>query len=174
MMKNAISLFLFICLLIETGYAQEPVKPPLTARIMTATRQVTLFSGLEKQLLEAVQKKDSAALKNLLADDFSVRLPDADPMPGDEWIDSVMSKDFNLKSFVVRQVDAVDLGDAAIIKFDRIQQSTFKGQNDGGEFYVLDIWRKTGDNWKLSDRFVSLVSATPVTPKGDVKPTGNG
>jgi ketosteroid isomerase-like protein len=139
---------------------------------MTATRQVTVFSGLEKQLLQAVQKKDAAAIKTLVTDDFSVRMPDADPMAVDDWIDSVMSKDFTLKSFVVRQVDAVDLGDAAVVKFDRVQESTFKGQNDGGEFYVVDIWRKSGDTWKLSDRYVSLVSATAFMPKGDVTPTG--
>lgn len=170
---RAVFLALFACLSLAIGdAAQEPVKPPLSARIMTATRQVTLFSGLEKQLLEAVQRKDNAALKGLLTDDFAVRMPDADPMAADEWIDSVMSKDFNLKSFLVRQVDAVDLGDAAIVKFDRVQQSTLKGQNDGGEFYVVDIWRKAGDSWKLSDRYVALVSTTPFMPKGDIKPTG--
>jgi ketosteroid isomerase-like protein len=170
---RAVFLALFACLnLAIITAAQEPVKPPLSTRIVTATRQVTLFSGLERQLLEAVQKKDTAAIKALLTDDFSVRMPDADPLPVDDWLDSVMSKDFNLKSFAVRQVDAVDLRDAAIVKFDRVQQSTFKGQNDGGEFYVVDIWRKAGDSWKLSDRYVSLLSTTPFMPKGDVKPTG--
>ena len=171
-MKNVISLFLFTCVVVATFRAQEPVKPPLSPRIVTATRQVTLFSGLEKQLLEAVQKKDSAAMKKLLSDDLSVRMPDTDPLPVEDWITSVMSKDFVLKSFVVRQVDAVDVGDAAVVAFDRVQESTFKGQNDGGEFYVVDVWRKNGDNWQLSDRYVSLVSATPFMPKGDVKPTG--
>ena len=40
--------------------AQEPVKPPLNPRIITATRQVTIFNDLENQLLRAVQSKDQA------------------------------------------------------------------------------------------------------------------
>src|SRR3979409_187951 len=80
--------------------AQEPVKPKLSPRIVTATKQVTIFTGLENQLLQAVQKKDKAALGALLADDLIIEMPNADPLPGDEWLDSVTAKDYALKSFV--------------------------------------------------------------------------
>lgn len=152
--------------------AQEPVKPPLNPRIVTATKQVTIFTGLEKQMLEAVQKKDKTALQTMLTDECAVHLPDSDPMPCDEWVDSVMSKDFILKSFLVRQVSVADLGTADVVSYDRIQESTFKGQDDGGEFYVVDLWKQAGENWKLSDRYVSKVGSKPVMPKGPVKPTG--
>jgi ketosteroid isomerase-like protein len=166
---TAFAIFLFI----SVASAQEPVKPPLHPRIVTATRQVTLFSGLEKQMLEAVQKKDKAALQAMITEDCTVHLPDADPMPSDDWLESVMSKDYNLKSFVVRQVDVADLGNAAVVSYDRVQESRFKGQTDGGEFFVVDLWKKVGDSWKLSDRYVSKVGSTPYMPK-DVKPTGKG
>ena len=74
--------------------AQEPVKPKLTPRIMTATRQVSMFTNLEIQLLEAVRKKDKAVLQTILADDFAIDMPDADRLPGDDWLDSVMAKDY--------------------------------------------------------------------------------
>jgi uncharacterized protein DUF4440 len=154
------------------SFAQEPVKPPLNPRIITATRQVTLFTGIEKQMLQAVQKKDKAALQSMLTDEFYIHLPDADPMPGDDWLDSIMSKDYNLKSFIVRQLSVADLGTAAVVSYDRVQESSYKGKSDGGEFYVVDLWKKDGDNWKLSDRYVTKVSSTPVMPKGPVKPTG--
>ncbi len=76
------------------GSAQEPVKPALTPRIITATKQVAMFSGLENQLLKAVQKKDKAATQAMLSDDLIIEMPDADPLPGDDWLDSVMAKDF--------------------------------------------------------------------------------
>ena len=152
--------------------AQEPVKPRLSPRIITATKQVTVFTALEKQLLEAVQKKDKAALQAVLTDDFAIHMPDADPLPAEDWLDSVMSKDFNLKRFIVRRMNVADLETAAVVSYDRLQESTFRGQNDGGEFYVVDLWRKDGDNWKLADRHVVKVSSTAVIPKGPVKPTG--
>jgi uncharacterized protein DUF4440 len=152
--------------------AQEPVKPALTPRIITATKQVSIFTGMENQLLQAIQKKDKAAARAMLSDDLNIEMPDADPLPGDDWLDSVMAKDYTLKSFVVRQMSAIDLGDAVVLKFDRIQEAMFKGKPDGGEFFVVDVWKKNGDTWKLANRYVAKVGFVPVMPKADVKPTG--
>jgi ketosteroid isomerase-like protein len=152
--------------------AQEPVKPKLTPRIVTATRQVTMFSDLEIQMLKAVQKKDKAALESMLTEDCIIEMPDADPLAGDEWVDSVMAKDFSLKSFAMRNVFAVDLGNAAVVKFERRQDAINKGKTDSGEFFVVDVWKKDGDAWKLANRFVSKSVPGAVGPKGPVKPTG--
>jgi ketosteroid isomerase-like protein len=166
----------FACLLSlsfpHLAATQEPIKPPLNPRIITATRQVTMFSGIEKQMFEAVQKKDKSALQAMLTDECAIHVPDSDPMPCDEWVDSVMSKDFVLKSFLTRQMSVSDLGTAAVVSYDRVLESSFKGQNDGGEFYVVDLWKQQGDTWKLADRYVSKVGSKPVMPKGPVKPTG--
>jgi uncharacterized protein DUF4440 len=151
--------------------AQEPVKPPLNPRIITATRQVTLFSGLERQLLQTVQKKDKAALQAMLTEEFQVEMPNADPMPGDDWVDSVMAKDFTLKSSAIREVSVVDLGNAVVVKFERRQDAINKGNADSGEFFVVDVWKKDGNTWKLANRFVSKSSAGSA-PKGPVRPTG--
>ena len=152
--------------------AQEPVKPALSPRIITATKQVSMFTGMENQLLQAVQKKDKAAAQAMLSDDLMIEMPDADPLPGEDWLDSVMAKDYTLKSFVVRQMSAIDLGNAVVVKFDRIQEATSKGHADSGEFFVVDLWKKDGDNWKLASRYVSKVSSQPSIPKAPVKPTG--
>jgi uncharacterized protein DUF4440 len=151
---------------------QEPVKPSLSPRIITATKQVTIFNGLEKQLLQAVQKKDKAAVQAMLADDLYIEMPDADPLTGDDWLDSVLAKEYTLKSFVVRQMSAIDLGNAVVVKFDRLQEAVAKGKPDSGEFFVVDVWKKDGENWKLASRYVSKVSSVPYMPKTDVKPTG--
>jgi hypothetical protein len=151
--------------------AQEPVKPRLNPRIVTATRQVTIFTALESQLLQAVQKKDKPGLEALLSVDFTIETPDADPLPGDEWLDSVAAKDYALKSFVVRQMSVADLGDAAVVKFDRVQEAMSKGQADNGEFFVVDLWKKSGDSWKLANRYVAKVSSHPAIPKTPTKPT---
>ena len=151
---------------------QEPIKPALTPRIITATKQVTIFNGPENQLLQAIQKKDKAAAQAMLSDDLIIEMPDADPLPGDDWLDSVMAKEYTLKSFVVRQMSATDLGNAVVVKFDRLQEASLKGQADSGEFLVVDVWKKSGDSWKLANRYVAKVSAQPSIPKAPVKPTG--
>lgn len=152
--------------------AQEPTQPKLTPRIITATKQVTLFTGLERQMLQAVQKKDKAALEAMLDDDFAIEMPDADPLVAEDWIASVMAKDYSLKSFTVRQMSAVDEGNFVLVKFDRVQESTWNGKPDGGEFFVVDLWKKSGDAWKLASRYVSKVSSQPLIPQAPAKPTG--
>ena len=151
--------------------AQEPWKPPLTSRIKTATRQVALFTNLETQMLLAVQKKDQPALTAMLTDDFAVDMPNADRMAGEDWLDSVMSKDFALEKFGVHQMSVIDLGNAAIVKYERLQQATQKGANENGEFFVVDLWKKDGDKWKLAGRYVSKTSSVVPAEKAP-KPTG--
>jgi len=156
----------------SSGSAQEPIKPSLSPRIITATRQVTIFADLEKQMLRAIQSKDQSALSKLVSDDCIIEMPDADSLPCDDWMKSVLSKDYVLKTFVVRQLSVVEGTDVMVVKFDRVQQSSFKGKPDGGEFFVVDVWKKDGADWKLTSRFVSKVSSVPYMPKADVKPTG--
>jgi hypothetical protein len=168
--------FVFIVSIVFTALvaapAQEPIQPKLTPRIITATKQVSIFTGLENQLLQAIQKKDKAAAAAMLSDDLNIEMPDADPLPGDDWLDSVLAKDYTLKSFVVRQMSATDLGNAVVVKFDRVQESTLNGKPDGGEFFVVDLWKKSGDSWKLANRYVAKVSSDAAILKKPVKPTG--
>ena len=165
----------FVCLAVLAATvmvaAQEPVKPPLSHKIITATRQVSIFTNLEIQLLKAVQAKDQAALKNMVTDDCMIEMPDADPLPAEDWLAAVLAKDFMLKKFGVRQVSVEELGNAVVVKFDRLQEATYKGASDTGEFFVVDLWRKEGEAWKLASRYVSKVSSA-VPPGSDAKPTG--
>jgi ketosteroid isomerase-like protein len=139
---------------------------------MTATRQVNLFSGMEKDLLQKVQSKNKAAIESMLADDCQIYQPDADPLGGADWIDSVMAKDFMLKSFMIRQVSVLDLGDSAVVNYTRVQEVTYKSKPVNGEFFVVDLWKKDGGSWKLASRYVSKVSATATMPKDPIRPTG--
>lgn len=171
-MRNLVALFCLLLLSLILVVSQEPVKPKLNPRIITATRQAALFSGLEKQLLQAIQKKDKPALQNLLTDDFEIFMPDADPLPGDDWLDEIIAQDFSLKSFIVRQLSVTDQGDSAVVSFDRVQQAAYKGRSESGEFFVVDLWKKSGDSWKLSNRYVVKVSDTPENVKPQARPTG--
>ena len=151
--------------------AQEPVKPKLNPRIITATKQVQMFLELEMQFLKTIQKKDQAGVQAMLAEDFQIQMPDADLLAGDEWLEQIMAKDFVLQNFGVRNVTVVDLGNAAVVKFERRQDATYKGQPANGELYVVDVWKKEGKTWKLANRFVSQTSSAAM-PQKPVKPTG--
>ena len=147
--------------------AQEPIRPQSTPRIVTATRLVTIFSGLETELLTNIQKKNEAGFKPLLSDDFQIWMAHGDPIPVEDWIEAV-SANYALKKFKISQMSVRDFGNMAVVKFVRSQQAEFQGHDDSGEFLVVDVWIKDGDSWKLSDRYVSKLSSVPSA----AKPTG--
>jgi hypothetical protein len=149
---------------VTSSTAQEPVKPPLAPKIFTATRQVTLFTGLEKQLLTGIQKKDQAAVKGLLSDDFEIWMPNGDALAAEDWLPVVLGK-FNLKSFRISQMAVRDFGDTAVVKFMRSQKADYQGKDDSGEYFVIDVWRKSGDSWQLSDRYVSKIGSIVSVPR---------
>jgi ketosteroid isomerase-like protein len=151
---------------------QEPVEPKLTPTIVTATKQVTLFTGLEKQILQAVQNKDRAGVEAMLTDDFEIAMPRADALAGDEWLDSVMAKGFALRTFVISQMSVTDLGDFAVVKYERGQQATLKGKAYDGEFFVVDLWKKSGDTWKLANRYVARIPSAPSAARVKARPSG--
>jgi hypothetical protein len=42
------------------------------------------------------------------------------------------------------------------------QKATFRGRDRSGDFYVVDIWRKTAGNWQIIARY-----STPLGKKFD-------
>ena len=155
-----------------TPAAQEPGVPTLTPTIVTATKQVTLFTGLEKQILQAVQQKDKAGLEAILTDDFEIAMPHADVVAGEDWLDSVLAKDFALRTFVISQMSVADLGEYAVVKYERGQQATLKSKAYDGEFFVVDLWKKSGDSWKLANRYVARIHTAPTIARAKPRPTG--
>jgi predicted glycosyl hydrolase (DUF1957 family) len=127
-----------------------------------------MFTELETQMLRAVQKKDKKALQAMLTDGFGIEMPDANRIEGEDWLDSIMAQGFTLARFGVAQVSLTDLGNAAVVKYVRIQEASFNGTSDNGEFLVVDLWNKDGNTWKLSNRHVCKVSSQ-IPP---IKPTG--
>jgi hypothetical protein len=175
-MKLHYSCFFSIFLLVSAVPAQEPVKPPLTPRIITATRQVTLFTGIEKQMLQAVESKNRAQLESMLAEDCSIALPRADSLDCSDWLDSVMSKEFSLQTFAIRGMSVTDMGDASLVNYERVQKASHEGKDVSGEFFVLDLWKKSGGSWKLVNRYVftnsARVLACPHSRPEAIKPRG--
>ncbi|PYP83103.1 MAG: hypothetical protein DMG65_25030 [Candidatus Angelobacter sp. Gp1-AA117] len=149
-----------------------PAPAPRPGHIVTGTRLVSIFSRMENEFFTAVQKKDKDAVEKMCTDDFSIWMPNesGDPLPLEDWLQS-MATDYTLKSFKIRHMSAHDLGGPVVVKFEVGQMAEYKGKEEGGEYFVVDVWMKDGDSWKVSDRYISRYSAakpaaTPVKPTG--------
>ena len=149
-----------------------PAPSPRPGHIVTGTRLVATFSRMENEYFTAVQKKDKAAIEKMSTDDFSIWMPNesGDPLPLEDWLQSIAT-DYSVKSFKIRHMSAHDLGGPVVIKFEVSQTADYKGKEESGEYFVVDLWMKDGDSWKLSDRYISRFSsvkpaATPAKPTG--------
>ncbi len=146
--------------------APAPAPAYSQTRIVTTTRQVALYSGLEKQLFQAIQKQDQASLQKLLADDFEQWSPAPDPAPREEWLHAVLRS--QIRSFAIRQMAARSFGNADLVSFILQQHSPAPDQR--GEFFVVDVWLMNGQNRQLAVRYLAPLRSS--ARRRAPKPTG--
>jgi hypothetical protein len=133
----------------------SPAGAPPPRRIPTVTRLVQLFSGLENEWMEAVRRRDEAALSRLLGDGFEMRgaLAPGEPVPAAEWARSALH-DFQVRSLALSQFAARDLGSVTVVSFRLDQSAEVSGRDESGEFFVIDVWARENGAWKVVARYV--------------------
>jgi hypothetical protein len=167
LMKTMMAALLLV-VLVRPACAQEP-KPaaPAGTRIGTATRLVVLFHDLERQLMAAQQKHDQAALDRLLAPDFEVWTPDppGEPISRVNWLQKLNTSGAP-DAFSIRQMAVRGLDDHTIASFVLLKSAGGRQSAD----FVVDVWARSGSDWKLAERYLSQVPAAQYA--GERKPTG--
>lgn len=149
-MKNSAKLALLFCLV--GGGAMTTVASAAEQKIAvpTVTRLVQLFSGLEQALDGATQQGD--VLDKLLAEDFEMRVGSmpGNPIPRAQWL-SQIGKRAGLPADI-QQMAVHDYDSVAVVSF-LLKQD--KPQKSSGDIYIVDVWKKSGSNWKLAVRYAS-------------------
>jgi ketosteroid isomerase-like protein len=136
----------------------------------TPTRNVLTFTGLENQLLDAVQKKDSAALEKIVADRFELRTASAPGIP--------TAREESLKQWqqlapfqsAIGQMAVHEYGDLMVVSF-LWKVDAPKDQALPQEMFVVDTWKRVDANWQLAVRYVAPVDGTGLTVPGAVTPS---
>jgi ketosteroid isomerase-like protein len=136
--------------------------PPTGGRVPTVTRLVKIMTELETHWMDAVRRKDQAALEGILDQDYELRTSarPGDPVPRAAWLASAMG-DYNLRSFQVSQMAVRSLGDLAIVSFSCSQGATVAGKDRSGDFFLVDVWRQKADEWKVLARYAGPVEGRP-------------
>lgn len=118
---------------------------------------------LEQQLGEASMHMDTKALERLVGAEYTLRVGDApeESYPRAPWMDSLRPDNphpYKVESFHEQYHAARRLTDnLAVVSLLLTQKATYSGGDRSGDFYLVDIWRKTGDNWQIIARY-----STPV------------
>jgi len=150
----------FVCAVATVGPASS--QPPATGRIPTVSRLVMLFTEQETRLAERVAARDQAGVSSLLTEDFELRASSQPgrPIPRAEWIQQSLRSPG--RSDAPMQMAVHDLGSAAIVSF--LQRADSKTN-----LFIVDVWRRTGDEWKLAVRYAAR-AGPPKAPIPGVPP----
>jgi ketosteroid isomerase-like protein len=137
---------------------------------VTMTRMMLVVSDLEKNLATAVSRHDQAGIDSLLSTDFEFRPGDhpGDPTTRADWLAdaaSAMAGD-------LEQLSVHELGDVAVASFIKAVPAR-DDKTRLSRSYVIDVWKKQGNDWQLITRYQSELPAI-ATPTEDIAPTGKG
>lgn len=170
MRRTAISLALFAVLLQVPSFALGQALESGGRRIVTTTRLVARYSDLERQLTNAMQHKDEAALGRLLAEDFEqwTPAPPGDPLPREEWMHNALTA-VTIQSFQLRQMAVRMVGETAVVSFVQSQRAVCNGRDCSGDSFIVDLWQQHKDAPQLLVRYASDIKRLPQLPP---KPTG--
>ncbi len=100
--------------------------------------------------------KDTRTMERLVSPDFTQRVSDAPErsLPRALW--GQPSDTYTIESIEGRLYAARKLvEDLAVVSLLLTQQANSAGRDRSGDFYVVDIWKKSGDAWQIIARYSS-------------------
>jgi hypothetical protein len=140
-------------------------------KITTVSRAVKVFGQFEHSLDAALSASDQAMTNKLLAANFEQRLASnpGEPVTREEWLKG--EKPASDTRF--DQMSVHDHGTVAVASFFRITPASEADQPEQRTF-VVDVWKKNGDDWQLDTRYQADAGTAAVTTDEDIKPSGKG
>lgn len=158
-----------VALVVTAGAApaQAPPGKPPARQVPTVTRTIQMFSVLENEWLDAVQRRDQNALKKIVADSFEQRdaaMPGI-PTPRAESIEQALK----LAPFhsSIGQMAAHEYGDLVVVSFLWKLEVPPAGAL-AQKVFVVDTWKQANGNWQVVTRYTAPVADSPKHVPGAV------
>ncbi len=130
---------------------------------VSMTRSMAVLADLERTLSDAASSGNRKAAEELLSPDFEFRPAEhpGEPTTRSDWLADASKRGNGSGQLSVR-----DLGDVSVASF-------VMSLDDGTSSFVVDVWQKLDNHWRLISRYQSALQATDL-PAGDIAPTGKG
>lgn len=161
-MKRAALIVILLASVFVSAQDQPPTGGrPSSGHTVVATRLVTKYMALERNLFQGLQDGNNPGLEHILATDFeswaAEKLP---PTPRADWIHQFSG---NLKTFQIHNMAVREFGDTSVVSFLLQRSGTMNGKPMSPILFIVDVWR----NDKLAVRYASApanpaqLSSTP-------------
>jgi hypothetical protein len=136
--------------------AQESVSKE--APVSEARSFEVLFTRLERDWIEAVQKKDKNALDAVLAPEFTLRSSEdpENPLARADWIERALTS-YEIRSFSHRAMAIRAFLRVAVVSFVQSQQAMIGGKDYSRDCLIVDVWEANHGRWQVSARYIAPV-----------------
>jgi hypothetical protein len=141
----------------------------IRSRVVTVSRLVKIFLDQESRLLDALEKRDRAALEAMLGDNFEMRLgaKPGVPIPRAEWLNAALATDApDVSAYLVEQMAVHEMGNLAVASF-LLQTADPAKKGAPPSVFVVDTWEPAGDSWRLRVRYAAPVAGRPPRISGE-------
>jgi ketosteroid isomerase-like protein len=134
---------------------------------VTPTRNILTFTKLENAWLEAVQRRDADALGRMLADNFEIRSAAAPGVPTAraDAVRELLRAPVSRSS--IDQMAVHEYGDLMVVSF----LWTIADGAAPQSYFVVDTWKRSGDEWKAAVRYAGPVADGAAVVPGAVAPS---
>src|SRR5262245_12702242 len=126
---------------------------------------LALFQQLETRWADAIQRQDQKQLDEIfLAPDYALRISDdpARKIARADWLATMPTS--TSRSFSIRDLQVRSFGEVAVVSHVLAQQADVNGVDRSGDFFVVDVWSRMGNDWKVSARYSSPARTLPQMP----------
>jgi hypothetical protein len=126
----------------SVAFAQPALPPGVRGPAAgAATRSVSRYIDLERDLAGAVAARDATAVRRLIADDFEARSASSpDPLQKDEWLRAEFAGAGLTR---VRQLSLREFDDVAVASFLLQRVKPDGSAARGPTLFVVDVWRQS-------------------------------
>lgn len=136
------------------GVPTEAERPASDARSF-----MELFTKIERDWTQAIQKKDRNELDAILSPEFILRNTEhpENPLSRGDSIHQELSK-CDIHSFSHRAIAIRSFMGVAVVSFIENQQGTLNGKDCSGDYFIVDIWEANHGKWQASARYVTPIN----------------
>jgi ketosteroid isomerase-like protein len=137
----------------------------IVALLVISTLSAQVPSTVERDLIKlendwttAWQKKDTAFLQKLWADEYLSTDYEGITYTKSQDLANVSDKGTNMTSFALTDLKVHVYGDTAVVTGVNTTKLTFKGKDDSGAYRFTDVFVKRDGRWQVVATHASLVT----------------
>lgn len=134
--------------------------------VVTPTRNVLIFTKLENEWFDAIQRHDAQAIRRYVTDDFEIRSTPAPSVPTaladalDQWARQPAMR------ASIGQMAVHEYGDVMLVSF----LWTLAEGDASRAYFVVDAWKRAGTEWKAAVRYAAPAGDGAAAVPGAVAP----